>query len=221
MIPVVLFARVSSLAQDPNRQLADLQLVAQKNNWDVVSTIAITMSGSKKNRSERSDIDQLVTLAKEKKIKKILITEVSRLGRRSAETYLLLEELSELGVSIYIQNYGMETLLPNGRRNPAASLIFVIFSEQARMETELLSERIRSGQAEARRQGVHIGRKAGSCKSVAKLESEYPKVIKYLKSGTYSIREIAQLAQVAPGTVMKVKRSLSLTARVHSTPTAI
>ncbi|MFN8407569.1 MAG: recombinase family protein [Sphingobacteriaceae bacterium] len=209
MVPVVLFARVSSTTQDPSRQLADLQLVADKNNWVVISTMAITVSGSKKNRIERNDIEQLVELVRARKIKKVLITEVSRLGRRSAETYLLLEELTALGVSIYIHNYGMETLLANGKRNPAASLIFMIFSEQARMETELLAERIRSGQAEARRQGKHIGRKEGSTKSTEQLKADYPKVIKYLTAGTYSIREIAQLAQVAKGTVMKVKKTLN------------
>ena len=205
MIPVALFARVSSNTQDCNRQLADLSSVANRNGWLVVSTITTTVSGSKKRRSEREDINQLIELAKARKIKKVLISEVSRLGRRSSETYMLLEQLTELGISIYVHNYGMETLLANGKRNPAASLIFVIFNEQARTEVELLSERIRSGQAEAKRQGKHIGRKSGSFKSIEQIKSEYPKVIKYLEAGTYTIREIAQLAGVANGTVMKVK----------------
>jgi DNA invertase Pin-like site-specific DNA recombinase len=205
MIPVALFARVSSNTQDCSRQLADLSSVANRNSWLVVSTITTTVSGSKKRRSEREDINQLIALAKGQKIKKVLITEVSRLGRRSSETYMLLEQLTELGISIYVHNYGMETLLANGKRNPAASLIFVIFNEQARTEVELLSERIRSGQAEAKRQGKHIGRKSGSFKSIEQIKSEYPKVIKYLEAGTYTIREIAQLAGVASGTVMKVK----------------
>jgi len=130
MIPVALFARVSSNTQDCNRQLAELSSVADKNNWVVVSIITTTVSGSRKKRSERSDIDELLNLAKERKIKKVLISEVSRLGRRPSETYTLLEELTELDVSIYVHNYGMETLLANGKRNPAASLIFVIFNEQ-------------------------------------------------------------------------------------------
>ena len=193
---------------DCNRQLADLSSVANRNGWLVVSTITTTVSGSKKRRSEREDINQLIELAKARKIKKVLITEVSRLGRRSSETYMLLEQLTELGISIYVHNYGMETLLANGKRNPAASLIFVIFNEQARTEVELLSERIRSGQAEAKRQGKHIGRKSGSFKSIEQIKSEYPKVIKYLETGTYTIREIAQLAGVANGTVMKVKKNI-------------
>ena len=208
MIQVALFARVSSNTQDCKRQLADLSSVANRNGWLVVSTITTIVSGSKKRRSEREDINQLIELAKARKIKKVLITEVSRLGRRSSETYMLLEQLTELGISIYVHNYGMETLLANGKRNPAASLIFVIFNEQARTEVELLSERIRSGQAEAKRQGKHIGRKSGSFKSIEQIKSEYPKVIKYLETGTYTIREIAQLAGVANGTVMKVKKNI-------------
>lgn len=209
MIPVALFARVSSRTQDYSRQVTDLKAVAEKNKWHIVSTITATVSGSKRKRKDRADLDQLIALAKAGKIKKVLISEVSRLGRRSAETYLLLEELTELGVSIYAHNYGLETLLSNGKRNPAASLIFVIFNEQARSEVELLSERIRSGQAEAKRQGKHIARPKGSLKSTAQLKADYPKVIKYLKEGTYTIREMATLAGVAAGTVMKVKKAMA------------
>lgn len=100
-------------------------------------------------------------------------------------------------------------MLPNGKRNPAASLIFVIFNEQARSEVELLSERIRSRQAEAKRQGKHIALPKGSLKSTAQLKADYPKVVKYLKEGTYTIRETAKLAGVACGTVMKVKKAVA------------
>lgn len=210
MIPVAIFARVSTELQDNSRQISDLQAVADRNNWKVIATITAKISGYRKSRKERKDLDQLIELAQAKKIKKVLITEVSRLGRRPAETYSLLEELTEHGVSIYSHNYGLETLQPNGKRNPAASLIFMIFSEQARTEIELLSERIRSGQQEAKRNGKHIARPKGSVKTKEKLFSDYPKIVKYLKEGNNSIREIAKLCDVANNTVMKVKKALQV-----------
>jgi DNA invertase Pin-like site-specific DNA recombinase len=60
--------------------------------------------------------------------------------------------------------------LPNGKQNPAASLIFLIYAEIARMETDALSERNMSGLDEAKRQGIKLGRKVGSIIDEKELE---------------------------------------------------
>ena len=207
-IPVALLVRVSSKHQDYERQVSDLTKVCERENWQIAEIISSKISGSKVGREFRKDIDRLMELCQSGKVKKVLICEVSRLGRRPAENYQLLEHLSEMGVSIYAHNYGMETLLATGKRNPAASLIFLIFNEQARTEVELLSERIVSGQNEARKKGKNIGRPFNTHKSQEQLFIQYPQVVKYLKQNELSIRQIAKLCDVVPNTVMKVKRNL-------------
>lgn len=64
--------------------------------------------------------------------------------------------LEALGVSLYWHAQRIETLLPSGRRNPAASIMFSLLAEMARNERETLVERIKSGLAEARRKGHRL-----------------------------------------------------------------
>lgn len=207
MTPVVLFARVSTSRQDNDRQLSDLNECAQRLGFEVVHTITEVMSGTKR-RAERPALQELLATCRKRKVGKVLVTEISRLGRRTVEVLNVLDELTEAGISVYVQSYGIETLLAGGKKNPLASLLFTLLAEFAQMEKETQRERIVSGQAEARRKGVQIGRKFGSTKSDAEILTAYPKVVRLLRSGN-SIRQIVDIAKVSDGTVQKVKRILT------------
>jgi DNA invertase Pin-like site-specific DNA recombinase len=91
-----------------------------------------------------------------------LLISPSRLARRNSIAHGFVETLEALNVSLYWRQQGIETLLPNGKRNPAAGIMFALLSEMARAERETLSERIKSGLAEARRKGRKLGRPANS-----------------------------------------------------------
>lgn len=91
--------------------------------------------------------------------------EVSHLARRNSIAHAFVETLEELKVSLYWHQQGIETLLPNGKRNPAAAIMFALLAEMARAEREILSERIKSGLNEAKRKGRKLGRPAGSTDS--------------------------------------------------------
>ena len=79
-----------------------------------------------------------------------LVHEISRLARRNSVAHRFVETLEECGVSLYWHAQGIETLLPNGKRNPAAGIMLALLAEMARNQTETLRERINSGLAEAR-----------------------------------------------------------------------
>lgn len=207
MVSVAIFTRVSTKSQDYQRQIADLAAYAQKMNYQVVATISEKVSATKKKNDERKGINELLELAKAKKINKILVTEVSRLGRRPSETLKLIEELTTNKISIYSQNFGLETLLPNGKQNPAASLIFLIYAEIARMETDALSERIHSGLDEARRKGVELGRKEGTTIDEKEFKKKYSKPMADLRAGL-SIRKVAKIHSLSKGTIEKIKKLL-------------
>lgn len=83
--------------------------------------------------------------------KRVLVHEVSRLGRRNSIVHRFVEMLEEVGVSLYWHVQGIGTMMANGKRNPAASIMLALLAEMARNETETLRERINSGLAEARR----------------------------------------------------------------------
>jgi len=53
----------------------------------------------------------------------------------------VIQLLNEHGVSLYVKNYNLETLNPDGKVNPVASLICTILLEIASMERLTIKER--------------------------------------------------------------------------------
>jgi DNA invertase Pin-like site-specific DNA recombinase len=156
---------------------------------------------------QRPELEELLSLCRKRVISKILVSELTRLGRRRGETPQLIEEITELGVSIFAHNLHLETLLANGKRNPATNLILAVMVELAVQETERMSERIISGQQEAVRQGKHIGRPEGSTMANQDLIDKYPGIVKDLRLGL-SIRQVSAIRSVAKDTVQRVKKAL-------------
>lgn len=205
--PVALFVRVSSKEQDYARQVHELTDLAAQLNLHVVEVIQEKLSGSTKNE-DRPAIQRLLQLARERKIKKVLVHEVTRLGRSTAEVLKTLEDLHAQKVSVYIKTFSIETLTPEGKVNHIAQMLVTLLAEVGRMEKAILMERIESGRAEARRKGTHMGRPAGTTKEAEDLLTEYSTVVAMIRQGK-SIRDIAARAQVSPTTVQKVKRLLT------------
>lgn len=204
--PVALFVRVSTNEQNNDRQIRDLSKVAEERNWQVVEIIEEKISGATKV-GEREGIQRLLALAREGKIKKVLVTEISRLGRNAYDAISVVKELEKKQVSLYWQNQNMETLLENGKRNPAASLVFVILSDLAETERETMLERINSGIQAAKARGIHCGRPKGSHESQEAFLAKYTKVIKDLKEGI-SVRKVMKIHGLSNFTVMKIRKIL-------------
>ncbi len=120
MIPVAIFVRVSRQDQNYDRQISELREYAMAMNYQVICVISEKISGVKRN-SERIGIDELLQLARNRQISKVLVLEVSRLGRDARETSNLLSQLTDLKVSIYTKSFNLETLDDNGKRNPIAN----------------------------------------------------------------------------------------------------
>lgn len=116
--------------------------------------------------------------------------------------------MEELKVSLYWHQQGIETLLPNGKRNPAAGIMFALLAEMARAERETLSERIKSGLAEARRKGHRLGRPAGTTTTIKELLSKHSDIVRKLKEG-HSVRNTAKITGKGGSTVQRVKAALA------------
>ena len=211
-LPVAIFARVSTEAQDFGRQLLDCQAHAEHTGRRVVATIAEKLSGSRRSRARRPDLDELLRLARTGQIREVLVTELSRLGRRARETRQVVEELGDLGVSVFALNIQLGYLLPGGKVNPMARLVMTVLMEIDEMETERMGHRIKSGQARAYAQGAQKGRPVGTTKNSAQIVSKYPKVVRHLQNTLLTVRQVAELAGCSTNTVLKVKAALSAAA---------
>lgn len=204
MIDAAILIRVSKRTQDYERQVNDLSAIGEKRGWRIVAIIAEKITGVKGN-TERDGIAELLQLCDTGKIHKVLITEVSRLGRRPSQTHQVLEELVKRKISIYISQYNIETLLPDGKLNPAASIIFAVMADMARQERETTIDRIVSGIATARKKGKIFGRRPGRLYTDQELKKKYAKPIKDLQAGI-SIRKVAKLHGISPDTVQRIKK---------------
>jgi len=204
MVPVAIFGRTSTQEQDYERQVVDMKRVADKNEYEVVSIITEKISGAKSNE-ERLGVQRLLEEAKVGMFEKLLVSEVSRLGRSTLETLKLVEELHGYGVSIYLHDLKTETLDENGEMNMQTEMMLHMLSLFAKNERRLTIERIKSGMAQAKLIGKHCGRSKGTTEAKEQFLSKYSKVIEGLKKG-FSVRECVKLYEVSLGTVAKVRK---------------
>lgn len=138
---VVIYARVSTSTQDYTRQITELRNYAWKQNYQIVKEFSEKISGGKKIE-ERAAIKELLDFVKSNKVEKVLVYECSRLSRRQLDFLSIIEQLTEAGVSLYILQNGLETLLPDGRPNPIANLCFGIIAEFNNLEKHLIRARM-------------------------------------------------------------------------------
>lgn len=202
-IQVAIFVRISTGRQETDRQVNELRQVAEANGWEVVEVIEEVISGAAAD-ADRSGIDRAIELARHQQIRKVLVHEVSRVARRNSTAHRFVEDLEALGVSLYWHAQRIETLLSSGRRNPAASIMFSLLAEMARSERETLVERINSGIAEAKRQGIHCGRPRGTALRHDAFLAKHRDVVRHLRAG-HSVRHTAKITEKGVSTVQRVK----------------
>lgn len=199
---VVLFARVSTNIQDYERQINELTALAERNGWDIAASFAEKVSGARRN-TERAELLRMVEYVEANHIDKVLVTELSRLGRDTLQVLEVIEMLNRKGISLYIQNYHIETLTQEGKVNAMSQFLITILAEVARMERKTIRERVESGYNNFRANGGKVGRKAGYMKSNETMKKEYAEELRLLKKG-YSLRNVAKLTHTSVNTLRKL-----------------
>lgn len=199
---VVLFARVSTFAQDYERQVNELTALANQNGWNVVGIFAEKISGAKRN-VERTELLRMVEYVEANNVDKIVVTELSRLGRDTLQVLEVIELFNQKKISLYIENYHIETLTEDGKVNPMSQFLITILAEVARMERKTIKERMDSGYQNFRANGGLVGRKQGYRKPDETMKTEYAEEIRLLKKG-YSLRNVAKLTHTSVNTLRKL-----------------
>ena len=207
MEKVVILARVSTDKQDYQRQIVELTDYCSKVGWEIVKVFANKISGAKKTE-ERPEVLEMLSYVKEHDIKRVCCLEVSRLGRNTLEALKVIQMLNDNKVSLFIKNYNLETLNPDGTPNPVASLITTILLEVASMERRTILERVNSGRnqyiAKCRKEGIKMGRPTDYKKSDEAYKEQYQKELTLLRKGI-SLRNVSQLTNTSMNTLRKLK----------------
>lgn len=201
---VVLFVRVSTAMQEYDRQVSELTVLATNNGWEVCACFAEKISGAK-NNTERAELLRMIDYVEANNIDKVLVTELSRLGRDTLQVLEVIELLNAKGISLYIQNYNIETLTVDGKVNGMSQFLITILAEVARMERKTIRERVESGYKNYRANGGKVGRKCGYQKSVERMREQYVEELKLLKKGI-SLRNVSKLTGTSVNTLRKCQK---------------
>ena len=204
-IKVVLYARVSTSAQDYTRQITELRKYAKKQNYEIVKEFSEKISGGKKIE-ERVAIKELLDFVKSNKVEKVLVYECSRLSRRQLDFLSIIEQLTEARVSLYVLQNGLETLLPDGRPSPLASLVLGVISEFNSLEKSLIRARMSSGYEHHRASGGRVGRKKGYRKSKDEYLLTYDREIILLSKGN-TLKDVKSITGTSINTLRKLKEN--------------
>jgi putative DNA-invertase from lambdoid prophage Rac len=188
---VALYTRVSTTDQSCERQVAELTAFAERSNFDIVAVVKETASGAKNDRAERKVI---LDLARKRKIDLVLVSELSRWGRSTADLRSTIQDLADRQVAIRALN-GPDLDIYTAQGKLMLNLLAAI----SEFERDLLQERIKSGIAHARSKGTKSG------KAIGRPVFNRTERVRRLLAGGRSIRSIAAELGISKTTVMKVK----------------
>lgn len=210
MIKIAIFARVSTSVQDYERQVNELTALAKGKGWSVEAIFCEKISGARKN-ADRNELTRMIKYVQANRINKVAVTELSRLGRDTLQVLEVIERFNELGISLYIQNYNIETLNEDGTINPMSQFLITILAEVARMERKTIRERVESGYKNYRANGGKVGRKQGYKKSAEAMREQYAEEMRLLRKGI-SLRNISKITGTSVNTIRKCQSLITVEA---------
>ena len=209
MKKVAIFSRVSTNEQDYTRQTIELTNYINQMNYKLVGTYEEKISGFKKNE-DRVQLSKLLNDLDKLKIEKVLIWELSRLGRNVVEVLQTIELFNSKGISLFIKNYNLETLDSDKKPNPLTMFMVQILSSVSQMERDQIKQRMISGYRNHLNKGGKVGRTAGVKETEKDFLEKHIDVIKLLKKGI-SIRNISKLTEgKSSATIIKVKKLINI-----------
>ena len=104
----------------------------------------------------------------------VLVWSIDRLGRSMTHLVEFMDALQAVGIDLFAEKQALNTKTPAGR------MVFGIFSALAEFEREIICERVKSGIARAKANGIKCGRPSNvndSIRSAVKLLREQGKPI--------------------------------------------
>jgi len=167
------YLRVSTDGQGTEKNKNQVRAYANKKGFPKVEFIEEKISGRTPWRERK--IEALI--AKLRPHDKLILPEISRLGRSSLEIMEMLSVLKEKQVDVYDIKNRWEL---NGSLQ--SEVMAFCFSIAARIERDLLIQRCEEGRAAAKARGVKFGRPTGPGKS--KLDKFKEEIVALLKTGS-------------------------------------
>jgi DNA invertase Pin-like site-specific DNA recombinase len=183
MSKIVAYLRVSTDKQDLNHQKLELLEFARKKSLSIDEFVEITISSRMTSKQRR--IDEL--LERLNQADTLIVTELSRLGRSTAEVISLVNSLIERDVRVIVlkQNLDISKQDMNSKVNLT---MFSLFSE---LERDLISLRTKEALASKKREGQILGKPKGTIQK-SKFDKDAERIKELLGYGL-SMRKMAKV----------------------------
>jgi len=183
MSKTIAYIRTSTDKQDLNNQKLEILEFARKKDLKVDEFVEITISSRKTSKQRR--IDEV--LERLEGSDTLVVTELSRLGRSTAEVIALINGLvaREIRVIILKQNLDIQ------KHDMNSKIIITLFSLFAELERDLISLRTKEALAAKRLQGVQLGKPKGTIQG-SQFDKDKERIKELLDLGL-SVRKITKL----------------------------
>lgn len=202
MPKTIAYVRVSTDEQDYRNQKFELLNYCDKSGIKIDKWLEVEMSSRRSAKDRR--IDELISSLKSND--RLLVSELSRLGRSTGEVIQLIKTLTDQKIEFVAVKQGFQINSQNNK-DMTSKVMVTIFSLLAELERDLISERTKMGLARARASGKKLGRPKGPGKS--KLDGKEDVIKGFLRKGV-TRANIAKILDVSWGTMDNfIKRKLS------------
>ena len=189
----VTYKRISTAQQDIENQSNSIDKQIELLNWTLVGEYAEVISGTK-SRDTRPQLRQLLTDARKRKFDRVVVYELSRLGRSIVDVINTIHELEECGVHLFVIKHSLDTSTSQGK---LFSYFVNIFNS---MEREMMLNR----QSESIKRLREKGAKWGNGNLISQDKRDR---IVLLRSQGLSYRGIVKEVEVSLGSVQHVLKT--------------
>jgi len=180
---IIAYLRASTDKQDLEHQKLEILEFARRQGLHVDEYIKITISSRKTSKQRR--IDELVQMLNETDV--LIVTELSRLGRSTAEVLAIVNALVERNIRLIMIKQNLDI----NRQDMNSKIIITLFSLFAELERDLISQRTREALATKKAQGQLLGKPKGTLQK-SKFDKDVTRIKELLGYGL-SVRKIAKL----------------------------
>lgn len=192
---VAIYGRVSTTEQNSDNQINFLQEIVNRNGWELVQTYVDEGISGTKGRDKRPEFDRLCKDMVRRKFNRILVWDISRLGRSLQHLVEFLNDVQSVNCHLYIHQSGLDTSTPSGR------MMFQMVGVFSEFERSMISERVKLGLDRVRKSGTTLGRPITVTLEVKN------KVISLLDQGV-SYSKIQREVNVSKTTISRIKKTL-------------
>jgi DNA invertase Pin-like site-specific DNA recombinase len=203
---IVLYTRVSTVEQNPDRQLQDTK------QYDYILTDYCSGSRPLYQRPKGSEVKKMIDNGT---LTRLVIHDVTRIGRSTIDVLSIWSELTERGIVIECKNPNIRNINDDGTVDKFSELMLSILSTMSQFEKSLIRERQLEGIKIRKEKGLYGGRRIGTVDSVQSFlkKKRSQDILNYLNKGTYSYEEISKILSVSTTTITKVKKMSQMSSK--------